>query len=156
VKLPVLCFLAALWALSSSAQGLNPHDLLKPLGDEWPTYNGDYSGRRFSHLSQIHTANVKNLVLGWSYDTGGVPSKATPLMVNGILYVTVPDHAWAIDARTGRLLWHWQNKSRGGTHIGNRGPAMYENWLFLLLPTITSFRWMLRPERNGGASKLPT
>jgi len=134
VRLRVICFLAALWALSSPAQGLNPQDRLKPLGNDWPTYNGDYSGRRYSRLSQINASNVKNLVLAWTYDSGGVAIKATPLMVDGVLYFTVPDHAWAIDARTGRLLWHWQTKSRGGTHIGNRGVAMYENWLFFVTP----------------------
>ena len=43
------------------------------------------------------------------------------LMVNGILYVTAPDNAWAIDARDGHELWHYFWKTRGGTHIGNRG-----------------------------------
>jgi len=130
----LLLLAATFWVVTSSAQGLNPHDLAKPLADDWPTYNGDYSGRRFSHLKQINASNVKNLVLAWTYDSGGVSIKATPLMVNGALYFTVPDHAWAIDARTGRQLWHWQTKSRGGTHIGNRGAAMYENWLFFVTP----------------------
>jgi acido-empty-quinoprotein group A len=116
------------------AQGLNPQELLEPLGANWPTYNGDYSGRRFSDLTQINASNVKDLTLAWTYDSGGVPIKATPLMVRGVLYFTVPDHAWAVDARTGRELWHWTTKSRGGTHIGNRGVGMYENWLFFVTP----------------------
>jgi alcohol dehydrogenase (cytochrome c) len=45
------------------AQGLDPASLLKPLSDEWPTYNGDYSGQRYSRLTQITPANVKNLTL---------------------------------------------------------------------------------------------
>jgi len=42
-------------------------------------------------------------------------------MINGVLYFSLPDHVWALDARTGREIWHYAWKSRGGTHIGNRG-----------------------------------
>lgn len=126
--------LGVLFVVPLLGQGLNPNILLQPLGPSWPTYNGDYSGRRFSSLSQINSSNVRNLSLAWTYDSGGVPIKATPLMVNGVVYFTVPDHAWAVDGRTGRMLWKWDNKSRGGTHIGSRGTAMYENWLFFVTP----------------------
>ena len=43
-----------------------PSDLLKPLKDDWPTYNGDYSGRRYSALKAINTNTVKHLSLAWS------------------------------------------------------------------------------------------
>src|SRR5947207_8277954 len=46
---------------------LDPALLGKPPADAWPTYNGDYSGRRFSTLKQISTSNVKNLTLAWVY-----------------------------------------------------------------------------------------
>src|ERR1700679_418727 len=45
--------------------GLDPADMLKPLSDQWTSYSGDYSGKRFSSLKQITTANVKNLSLAW-------------------------------------------------------------------------------------------
>jgi acido-empty-quinoprotein group A len=121
-------------AVVALGQGLDLNALIQNLGAIWPTYNGDYTGRRFSSLSQINSGNVRSLVLAWTYDTGGVPIKATPLMVDGVLYFTVPDHAWALDARTGRLLWKWDNKSRGGTHIGSRGMGMHGNWLFFVTP----------------------
>src|SRR5437867_8774965 len=57
-------------SLSSAAlmgQGLDPALLLKPATDAWPTYNGDYSGRRFSPLDQINASNVKTLSLAWIY-----------------------------------------------------------------------------------------
>jgi alcohol dehydrogenase (cytochrome c) len=59
-------------------RGLDPAKLLKPLADEWPTYNGDYSGKRFSALTQINRGTVKNLTLAWSLRlTGGsVPGAA--------------------------------------------------------------------------------
>ena len=56
------------------------------------------------------------------------------LQVNGILYTSAPDNAWAVDARTGTVLWHYFWKSKGGTHIGNRGMAMVKDWLFFETP----------------------
>ena len=38
---------------------------MKPLGDSWPTYSGDYSGKRYSSLTQLNQSNVKNLTLAW-------------------------------------------------------------------------------------------
>src|SRR5690348_9532145 len=48
------------------AQGLDPSEILKPPKDNWPTYSGDYSGKRHSSLTQINPSNVKNLTLGWT------------------------------------------------------------------------------------------
>ena len=134
MKTLVTLIASFLFAGSLSAQSLNPNQILKPLGALWPTYNGDYTGRRFSHLDQINQSNVKDLRLAWAYDSSSYAIKATPLMVGGVLYFSSPDNAWAIDARTGRQLWHWETKTRGGTHIGSRGMAMYGKWLFLVTP----------------------
>src|SRR6476659_4656386 len=46
-------------------QGLDPASITKPLGDSWPTYSGDYTGRRYSSLTQINQTNVKHLTLAW-------------------------------------------------------------------------------------------
>ena len=54
--------------------------------------------------------------------------------MDGILYVTAPDNVWALDARDGRELWHYYWKTRGGTHIGNRGAAIWRNYLFFETP----------------------
>ncbi len=132
-----ICFClitAILLPVGLSGQTLDSSEILKPLKSTWPTYNGDYSGRRFSELSQINSSNVRNLRLMWTFDSGNVPIKATPLMVDGLLYFSVPDKAWAVDARTGRIIWYWETKTRGGTHIGHRGMAMYGKWLFLVTP----------------------
>jgi len=122
--------------------------------DSWPTYHGDYTGRRYRTLKQINTANVKGLTLAWVYrvntsragailggegpDTpppGSAPQvKSTPLMINGTLYFSVPDHVYAVDARTGRDVWHFAWKTRGGDHIGNRGVGILDNWLYFLTP----------------------
>jgi acido-empty-quinoprotein group A len=124
------------------AQGLDPAEIIKPAPGVWPTYNGDYSGRRFSPLKQINSGNVKNLQLAWLFhaDSGsggdpfGISVKSTPLELDGVLYFTVPDHAWAIDARTGREIWHYKWESKGGIHTGNRGVGIYHNWVYFETP----------------------
>ena len=45
--------------LMAQGNGVNPADLLKPLADSWPTYNGDYSGKRYSALTQVNRSNVQ-------------------------------------------------------------------------------------------------
>jgi len=118
---------------------LDPAKLLQQPTDSWPGYNGDYSGKRYSPLKKINSNNVHNLSLQWVYranalGTAGATIKATPVVVNGVMYVTVPDHVWALDARTGRELWHHAHQSKGGIHIGNRGVAVYGNWLYFETP----------------------
>ena len=56
--------------------------------------------------------------------TGGT-IKGAVLQVGGILYVTAPDNVWALDALDGREIWHYFWKTRGATHIGNRGAAIW-------------------------------
>ena len=51
--------------LVGQGRGIAPEDLLKPLGEQWTTHNGDYSGRRYSALKQIDQTTVKNLTLAW-------------------------------------------------------------------------------------------
>jgi alcohol dehydrogenase (cytochrome c) len=80
---------------------------------------------------------VKHLSVAWIYDlpAGGGIVKATPLLVNGVLYFANPDHAYAVEARTGRELWHYTwERNRGGMHIGNRGVAIFGESLFFLTP----------------------
>lgn len=100
---------------------------------DWTTYNGDDSGKRFSRLSQINDRNVSSLTLAWAFQTKAPDLKSTPLEKDGILYFTAPDNGWAIDARTGRQIWHFHRESEGN-HIGNRGFAMLGDRLFMGTP----------------------
>jgi len=118
----LLLFALGLQVPLVAAQGLDPAALLKPATDTWPTYNGDYSGGRFSTLDQINAGNVGSLTLAWVFQPHASTIKSTPLEVNGILYFTVPDNVWAVDARFGREIWHYHRPSEGD-HIGNRGLA---------------------------------
>jgi alcohol dehydrogenase (cytochrome c) len=55
-------------------------------------------------------------------------------MVDGVIYIANPDNAYAIDALSGKEIWHYFWKTKGGNHIGNRGMAMYGNWLYFETP----------------------
>jgi len=68
--------LALLTAVPLLAQGLDPARLMEPPVDTWPTYNGDYSGRRFSPLKQVTAANVGSLTLAWTYRLNAGPGGA--------------------------------------------------------------------------------
>src|SRR5271165_1829048 len=151
---------ALLLPLFAAGEVLGPALLTKTLGESWPTYSGDYSGKRYSSLSQIDQSNVKNLTLAWvnrvapgaagasfiggegagETETspqgfgGGSTVRGSILEVDGILYFSMPDNAWAADARDGHILWHYFWKTRGGTHIGNRGLGMYGDWLYMETP----------------------
>ncbi|HLQ78156.1 MAG TPA: acido-empty-quinoprotein group A [Terriglobia bacterium] len=115
------------------AQGVDPAMLLKPPADSWPTYHGDYSGRHHSPLTQITPANVGRLTQAWKFQTTqGI--KSTPILVNGVLYVSAPDNVWAIDARTAQQLWHYTYPMNNAFHIGHRGVAVYKDSVYLTTP----------------------
>jgi len=117
------------------AAGLDAAVLLRPPADSWPTYHGDYSGRRHSALTEITPANVHQLTLSWAFETGQSGQiKATPILVNGVIYLAMPDAAWAIDARTGRQLWRYSYPANEGFHIGHRGVGVRGNSVFLTTP----------------------
>ncbi len=134
LRCTALCASLAAAMAPAVAQGLDPAALIKPPTDTWPSYNGDYSGRRYSPLKQINSSNVKSLTMAWAFQANSQAIKSTPLEVNGILYFTVPENVWALDARTGRLVWHFHYRSDGGDHIGHRGVGMWGNWLFFETP----------------------
>jgi alcohol dehydrogenase (cytochrome c) len=118
-----------------SSQGLDPAALLKPASDSWPTYHGDYTGQRHSRLTQITPVNVHQMTLAWAFQTGQTQQiKATPILVNGVVYVTTPDNLWAIDARSGRQIWRYAYPANDGFHIGHRGVAVYKDFVYLTTP----------------------
>jgi alcohol dehydrogenase (cytochrome c) len=66
---------------TSPSGGLDPATILKPLAESWPTYSGDYSGRRYSSLNQINQTTLKNLGLAWvsrGFVQGAGPSGRGP------------------------------------------------------------------------------
>ena len=139
VKHALLVAASTLFAVVSPAvmraQGANEQVLLHPPADSWPGYHGDYSGRRHSSLNQITPQNVATLALAWAFQTNQTaPIKSSPLLIDGILYFTVPDNIWAVDARSGHVIWRYNKPTTQGEHIGNRGLAMYKGYLFFSAP----------------------
>jgi PQQ-dependent dehydrogenase (methanol/ethanol family) len=123
----------------STASGVSFETILHPSPADWLTYNGDLSGNRYSPLAQINTANVKQLQLQWIYtvplwkqfypDTSYYRQnmqyfglETTPLVVDGILYATGPQQAFALDARTGQQIWLYK-RNRTPSIVGDAGLA---------------------------------
>ncbi|MEY4760215.1 MAG: hypothetical protein RLZZ200_71 [Pseudomonadota bacterium] len=75
--------------------------------------------------------------------------KGSILQVDGVMYVTAPDHAWAYDARDGRELWHFYWKTRGGTHIANRGAALWNDSVLFETPD----NYLVSLDRSTGKEK---
>ena len=124
--------IALCWCAALLAQPVDSALLLHPPRDTWPTYHGDYSGRRHSALTQITPANVGQMTLAWAFQTGQAATiKASPLVVDGVMYLSVPDNVWAIDTRSGQQIWHYTYPPNKGLHIGHRGVGMYKDWLYL-------------------------
>jgi alcohol dehydrogenase (cytochrome c) len=117
------------------AQGIDHSTLLHPPDNSWPLYHGTYDGRRHSKLEQITPQNVGSLALAWAFQSGqNVEIKSTPLLVDGVLFFTVPDNVWAVDALSGQRLWQYTYPPNHGLHIGNRGLGVYKDWLYFLTP----------------------
>src|SRR5579863_5461034 len=94
--LAVIALIAIALPRIALAQGANEQILLHPPADSWPGYHGDYSGRRHSSLTQITPQNVKNLGLAWAFQTEQPALiKSSPLLVDGVVYFSVPDNIWA-------------------------------------------------------------
>ncbi len=86
-----------------------PEKLLsQPIGANWPSYNGDYTGRRFSSLDQINKNNVGQLRASWVFHASNSNAlEVTPVVYEGLMFVTSANDAYALDAQTGRVIWHY-------------------------------------------------
>jgi alcohol dehydrogenase (cytochrome c) len=103
--------------------------------DAWLTYHGDYTGQRHSHLAQITPDNIGHLQQVWRFQTGQSQAiKASPILKDGVLYITTPDNLWGVDAHTGETRWHYQHPANNAFHIGHRGAAVYKDTVYLTTP----------------------
>ena len=104
--------------------------------ENWLTYSGTTFSQRYSLLTQITTANVKNLELQWVYQARSLEKfEATPLVVDGIMYtVQAPNDVIALDAATGRVFWTYSHHPEHGRPCCgrvNRGLAILDDTLFM-------------------------
>jgi alcohol dehydrogenase (cytochrome c) len=111
--------------------------LASPVGANWTSYNGDYTGRRYSALREINTNNIAQLHAAWVFHPGNSQNlEATPIVVRGVMYVTAANDVFALDARTGRQLWHYQRPVSSGllddaAAHKNRGVGVWRNSVFV-------------------------
>jgi PQQ-dependent dehydrogenase (methanol/ethanol family) len=140
-------------AESASPGGITFSRILHPRRGDWLTYNADLSGNRYSALDQINTGTVDKLALKWIFavplwkkflpDTSYFAEnmqyfglEVTPIVADGIMYITGPQRAFALDARTGQKIWeYWRPRPAslfGDASLGtNRGVAILGNNVFM-------------------------
>ena len=131
-------------ATAVSAAGIPGGDpaLRNPASREWLHVGGDWSNSRYSTLTQITRDNVKTLKGAWVTHLGsGLGAKysleTTPVVKDGVMYLTTGnDDVFALDARTGALIWEHksgidQNISTVCCGWDNRGVAVGDGKLFV-------------------------
>jgi PQQ-dependent dehydrogenase (methanol/ethanol family) len=110
-----------------------------PAKGDWPTYNGSLDGNRNSPLDQINRGNAAKLQLQWTYPINFNGLETTPVVVDGVMFVTGNNQVYALSGRTGREIWRYERpKSPGSTISGdaaigvNRGVAVLGDRVFYL------------------------
>ena len=142
----LLCAACIVLAMNSSAANVAPShaeinvvaaDLAvrQPAAD-WLSYNGDYSGRRYSALAQITAANVNQLRANWVFHSRNSDRlEVTPVVVDGLMLVTSANDTFALDAQSGRPVWHQSRPLTEGLiddasrHL-SRGVGVWHNRLY--------------------------
>jgi alcohol dehydrogenase (cytochrome c) len=105
---------------------------------DWTTYNGQPGGNRYTTLEQIDKKNAAKLAVAWMFTMPNVSrGETTPVVFEGIMYITSANECWALDAGSGRELWHFQRpRTKGlvGNAAGgfNRGVALAGNRVFMV------------------------
>ena len=89
----------------------------------WATYNGQPSGNRYSALTQITPGNVSRLAPQWVFTLPNVAQgQVTPVVVDGVMYVSAANDLYALDAGSGRQVWNYRRpRTRGLTGVAARG-----------------------------------
>ena len=135
----LLCSTGLTVAASAQNDDIVTAEMLRntKLLENWPSYNGDYTGRRFTGLTQVTPANASQLQAQWVFHSRNAGIlEATPVVVDGVMYMTASNDAYAIDAATGKMLWHYIRPVTQGLiddasgHI-NRGVAILGMRLYI-------------------------
>jgi alcohol dehydrogenase (cytochrome c) len=120
---------------------------------DWPSYNGQNNGSRHSALNQITAANVSRVVPRWIFGLQNTSRlQVTPVVVGGVMYVTSANECYALDAGTGREIWHYQRpRTKGlvGNAAGgvNRGVGVAGDRVFM----VTDHAHIIALNRFSGA-----
>jgi PQQ-dependent dehydrogenase (methanol/ethanol family) len=142
VHLGLVLLLGVLLVHAPAGAQVTEESIVQAAPAEWPTYGRDYAETHYSPLAQITTENVGRLQLAWSWDIPkpGARLEATPIVVDGVIYATGPySYVFALDARSGQRLWHWDpgipEEEQGGPSVCcgnvNRGVAVHGDKVFV-------------------------
>lgn len=117
---------------------VRPEDLLVNVAvQNWPSYNGAYSGMRFSGLDEINKNNVSQLRVSWVFHSPNSSAlEVTPVVYEGVMFVTSANDAYALDAQTGRMIWHYSRPVSQGliddaAEHHNRGVALWHSRVYM-------------------------
>ena len=168
----------ALALVATAANAQVPYERLVDASNDksnWLTYSGSYRSERFSRLDQVDTTNVRKLKVLWAYQmqpstqAGNGLVETTPLVVDGIMYLTEPPSTvTALDARSGKRLWTWSPElPEEVLHIGfprvNRGVAVLDDAVYVgtldahlvaLDAATGAVRWDVEVASNGSGYSL--
>jgi PQQ-dependent dehydrogenase (methanol/ethanol family) len=160
-------------ALTASTEEIDAQAIdriLRPKPGDWPTYNGNVSANRHSPLDQINSRNVGRLSMRWAYTVPYFGLEMTPLVSEGVMFVSGPNQVYALDARSGHEIWRYSRPRSTNPNIAgdaskgaNRGVALLGDRIFFMtddahivcLDRLTgAVRWDVftaeEPQRYGG------
>src|SRR6185436_5763931 len=126
-----LCVLLPALCVGSSAQVRTPDQMLiNPDPKDWVTYGGTYNSHRYSPLKQVTTANASRLQVKWVYHLNGTEElEFTPIVLNGVMYVSGFNRVDALDTRTGNIIWKYQRQPPSTAR--QRGTAVYGDKVYV-------------------------
>jgi PQQ-dependent dehydrogenase (methanol/ethanol family) len=157
---------------SSVASPESIRAVLQPKPDDWASYNGHVDGNRYSALPDINLRNVATLRAAWVHPMAYSPLETTPVVVDGVMYVTGPNQVVALDGRTGGEIWNYtrarspadgisgdasKGAQRGVAVLGERVFFITDNAHLICLQRLTgALLWDVampgRPGKYGGTS----
>jgi len=120
---------------------------------DWPSYNGETNGSRYSPLTEINKGNAAKVAPKWIFSLPNTSRlQVTPVVADGVMYVTSANECYALDAGSGREIWHYQRpRTRGlvGNAAGgvNRGAGVAGDRLFM----VTDHAHLIALNRHTGA-----
>jgi len=154
--------------------GIPFDEVAHPKSGSWPTYHGNLSGNRFSSLTQINTSNIEHLAPKWMFSIPAAPRalQVTPVVADGMMYVTSVNEAYALNARSGQEIWHYRRPrtpglagdaatgiNRGVAVVGDRVFMVTDNAHLIALHRLTGqLLWdveMADSRQNYGATSAP-
>lgn len=145
IYLPALCVSLLLSPLSLDSQAFDINNPGPSASGDWTIYPGSYNSQRYSPLKQVNLANVHLLQVKWVYHVAGAHGlEPTPVVKDGVMYIPLFNRVDAVDARTGNILWRYQQSP--ASTAAYRGTSIYDGKVFV---ATTDAHLVALDARNG-------